>query len=273
MANPANPLPPAPPTPPPIPTEGFSSGIYNFDYFMSSQVACYIGSTWIDEITSIAFEVSHQKMPLYGYADKYFRTVTKGQVLVQGMFTINFKEAGYLWLALNQYHGELGKSTPLNPFKDSATIQSQNLEKIIQYNNIDDEEYIKHRNEAVNTMAEFWSKENAYNSLAGYPGGGRTSDGKKMGNAENLFEQFEDAIWSSKGGKYIPSDELDRDPANSELNGFDIYISYGDFIGDNKLNHTIRKLNNVHILSWGQQVAPDGQNIQEKYSFLCRNAV
>ena len=42
---------------------------------------------------------------------------------------------------LYEYHGKLGKSVPLNPFKDSATIHSQNLERIIQYNDLNDREY------------------------------------------------------------------------------------------------------------------------------------
>jgi hypothetical protein len=239
-----------------------------------SQCAIYFGGIYIDEITSIGFEVSHQKMPLYGYADKYFRGISKGQVLVQGMFTINFKEAGYIWLALNEYHSQLGKKTPLNPFIDSDDVLRQNVERIVEHNNLSDEEFTKKRNEAINTMAGFWSKENAYDSLAGYPGGGRGPDPKKsLGFAENIFESFEDAIWSSKTGKYIPADELDRDAANPELNNFDIYLAYGDFIGDNRLNHTIRKISSVHITSWGQQIGVDGQNIQEIYRWVARSAV
>lgn len=84
-------------------------GVYNAEYFDGSQVAIYMGDIWIDEITSFNFQVTHTKRPLYGYADQYFRAVSKGQILVEGSFTINFKEAGYLWLALNEYFKHEGR--------------------------------------------------------------------------------------------------------------------------------------------------------------------
>ena len=75
-------------------------GIYNVEYFSGSQASIFIGDVFVDEITFFAFSVSQERVPLYGYGDQLFRDVSKGPVLVQGQFSINFKEAGYLFLIL-----------------------------------------------------------------------------------------------------------------------------------------------------------------------------
>jgi hypothetical protein len=289
----ANPAPPAPPGPSIPPLSFLKPGIYNFDYFEGTQCAVYFGGIWIDEITSIGFQVSHSKVPLYGYSDSYFRAVSTGQVLVQGSFTINFKEAGYIWLVLNEYLKEKGMRTLLNPFTASDDIYRQNVERIAQWNSSNDPEFIKHRNEAIDSMAELFAKDDSGNfankdsilarsqdALLGYPGGGRTSDSSQgLGFAENVFENFEDAIWSRDAANglnthgFKGTSEHGRDPANPVLNGFDLYIAYGDFIGDNRLNHTIRKISNIHILNWGQQVSQEGGAIQERYDFIAHSVV
>lgn len=154
----------------------------------------------------------------------------------------------------------------------------QNIERIVQYNDLGDARFIEKRNEAINTMAEFFSKpdsidalQNTAASLGGFPGGGRVGPASpNLGRAENFFEQFEDAVWT--GSKSIDTQE-GRDVANVDFNGFDLYISYGDFIGSNNLNHTIRKLSGVCLTSWGQQIVSEQGNLQEVYSFIANQAV
>ena len=247
-------------------------GIYSYDYYSGSQCAIYFGSILIDEITSIAFQVQQSKQPLYGYADQYYRTVSKGQVLVQGSFTINFKEAGYIWLALNEYKRLQGKSTHLQPFLDTDEIRKNNVEKIIQFNDTEDKYFIKARNQAIASMGETFTLEQSQNSLTGYPGGNNGN----LSNSQDIFRTFEDAIWDTDktvniGGEVNVTNN--RRPDDSFLNGFDIYLSFGDFIGDDTLNHTIRKIENVHILNWGQEIAVAPNPIQESYTFLARNII
>ena len=254
-------------------SEGVSRGIYNIEYFSGSQVAIYIGDIWVDEITQINYSVSQRKTPLYGYADSLFKAVTKGQVLVQGSFTINFKEAGYLWLVLHEYNKKRGHPSLMNPFSSSEDVNRKNIEQFV-----DGEVGTSDRNQLLSNLAARASL-TGFSSTQRYVGtSGQSFDFEGppdqrrfgLGAAENVFEQFEDMIWKSNQAEL---DEKDRRADDPRLNDFDIYVAFGDFAGDNRHNHTIQKLAGVHIIGSGKQIVADGQPIQEEYQFIARNLV
>jgi|SRR3990167_2900692 len=265
-------------------TEDFRPGIYSVDYFSGAQCAIYIGDVWVDEVTSITYGVHQSRRPLYGYADQLFRDVSKGQVLVQGEFTINFKEAGYLWLVLRRYQ-EVMRDNPTSmigksPFGSSAVAVRDAIESII---NNDGQLSISDRNAIFQAVAS--NMENidssvavdalrnsdiaqAATTLGGFSSATRAAG--SIGTAENIFEAFEDRVWQE------PAEDLDamsRRADDPDLNPFDIYMAFGDFAGDNSVNHTIQKITGVHIIGSGKQVVIDGQPIQESYSFMARNIV
>lgn len=240
-------------------------GVYNLDYFSGAQVAMYIGDILIDEVTSIQFSVTQSKKPLYGYADQLFRDMSKGQILVQGQFTINFKEAGYLWLVLQTYQDKIGnlkRKTPFFKTKDKQgnfeSISKANIERIIN----NDTSSIDQRTGTFIDLSDLAAN---FQGFSGRPGV------NKVGQAEAILEQFEDTIWGDNPG--IIPEEPNRRADDSSINGFDIYLAYGDFAGDNRANHTIRKIENVHIFGTSQVVQIDGQVLQESYSFYARNLV
>lgn len=242
-------------------------GIYSVEYFSGSQVACYIGDILIDEITSMSYEVVQQKQPLYGYSDTLFRQISRGQRFVQGTFSVNFKEAGYLWLALNQFiERQKLEGSVLNPLKNSSTIDRQNLERIVDAETTTFERVQKLTDlaaiDAASTLGGFASRQRFL---------GLNSKGEvDVGTAENKFEQFEDLLWQKS------EEELnlqDRSVDDTRLNGFDIYLAYGDFAGDNRNNHTFRKIVDVHITGWGQQIQIAGMPIQESYTFVAKNII
>ncbi len=270
-------------------------GIYSVDYFSGSQVAIYIGDILIDEVTSISYQISQNKVPLYGYSDQYYRAVSKGQKIVQGQFTINFKEAGYLWLVLDTYQKMInGKAGKLyTPFTSGSTVEQRNIEQIINGETTTadrtkamltlaqaiatapDKDFVGPPSDldgsltddkTLNTLDEIVAQSNA--SLGGYSSISRSLG--VPGAAESALEAFEDAIWKKNSNAL---DDMNRSPDDHDLNPFDIYIAYGDFAGDDRVNHTIRKLTGVHIVSAGQQVVIDGIPIQETYQFIARNMV
>ena len=233
--------------------KGFNPGVYNIDYFCGAQMAAYIGDIWIDEITSMSFSISHNKIPIYGYSDTLFRTVSKGQVLVQGQFTINFKEAGYLWLVLNRYHQLKGTSVPLYP----TPKNQQNIEQAYGVSKVLGNQITKNdKNKLLNAMQEYYS-------LAG----DTHADG---GKADALFTLFENGVWGKKTGESL-ADSVARRCDDPSLNNFDIYLSYGDFLGDAKHNHTMQRLTNIHIIGSGQAIEISGMPLQESYQFIGRN--
>jgi hypothetical protein len=253
-------------------------GIYSVDYFSGAQTAIYIGDVLVDEVTSIYWTVQQNRVPIYGYSDQLFRTMAKGQVLIQGTFTINFKEAGYLWLILERYRRLIsGKSSKLSPFLDSKSVTQENIEKIIngEITTAERTRLAEVLGEAEaqklfdgGSLTEVSDRQQTAASLQGFSSVTRATGG--IGEAENMLEVFEDMIWGR------PEEDLelqDRRADDPDLNPFDIYIAYGDFAGDNRVNHTIQKLTDVYIVGSAKQIEITGMPIQEQYTFIARNQI
>jgi hypothetical protein len=247
--------------------DGVRPGIYNVEYFSSNQAAVYIGDIFVDEVTSIAFGLRQNRRPLYGYADRYYRAVSKGQVLVEGQFSINFKEAGYMFLILDRYRKYIRGHESImgigNPFTDTATAAQKNIEQVFN-----GEVPLAQRYQTFNSLAE------AYASLTGFSStsraSGRLVDGKLADLAENEFETFENKVWGLTEEQLLNQNRSAEDP---DLNPFDMYVMYGDFAGDDRMNHTIIKLEDVHITSVTQQIEADPMPISEVYQFFAKMRV
>ena len=258
-------------------------GIYNNEYFSGAQVALYIGDVWVDDVTSLAFNVGQNRVPLYGYADQLFRDMSKGQVLVQGQFSINFKEAGYLFVILSRYKELVeGKGTRLNPFISGDAISQANIENMIGNKTITASERNAMKQALTAMLANDTKKgeemtafkkvliQHTANSPEANLLGYATDPRLGKSTAESAFEIFEDAIWGKDEGSL---DERARRADADDLNPFDIYIAYGDFMGNDRVNHTIQKIVGVHIVGTSKQIVIDGQPIQETYNFLAKNVV
>jgi hypothetical protein len=257
--------------------DGIRPGVYNVDYFSGSQVGIYCGDILVDEVTAINFVVQQSRRPLYGYADQHFRAMSKGQVLVQGQFAINFKEAGYLWLVLNEYRQKIkGLKSKLddNPFRAGGPISQafqQNIEQLVNNESIEQEQ----RYSAIDTMAQAYASLSGFSSTtraAGKPYDADTQTGG-VGEAENYFEAFENAIWSDRAERNGLDLKNNRNVDDPDLNPFDIFIMYGDFAGDDRTNHTIVKLEDCYIVGSSQRIEIDPLPIQEVYSFFSRMRV
>lgn len=91
----------------------------NNEYFSGSQASIFIGDIWVDDICEWQYQVNYGATPIYGYGSQLFDHVAEGRQLVQGSFTINFKEPNYLWAILQ--HTQYGKK------KLSLTKQEVNV--------------------------------------------------------------------------------------------------------------------------------------------------
>lgn len=247
---------------------GTRQGLYNIEYFSGSQAAIYIGDIWVDEITSFSYRVSNTKTPIYGYASELYDDVSKGRVLIQGEFTINFKEAGYLFLILNRYQQMMnGKKSKFSPYRSSDEVSRMNIEAIM-----DNEMTTFDRNKMLRNLVYSTADEqfriDAQKTLTGFSSQTRSEGGIDV--SEHIFEAFEDAVWSTT------QEDLDnrtRRADDPDLNPFEIYLSFGDFADDNSVNHTIQKISGVHITGSMKTVVANGEPIQETYTFIGRNLV
>lgn len=78
--------------------------IFGSEYFSNADVKLYFGDIWVDEITSIAFQLQEEVLPIYGYNSYTFDTVARGKRILQGSFSINFTSVGYLHEIVENAH-------------------------------------------------------------------------------------------------------------------------------------------------------------------------
>lgn len=254
--------------------------LYDMEYYESSQCFIYIGDVWIDEITGIQYNVSQPKTPLYGYASQLFDATAAGHVIVQGGFTINYKEQGYLWAVLRRWHqidaqtayadkksgaakgkerallrnvmGSSSSSTGGRPVVGSngTKISRASIERVIQGDLPKTERY------------------KFYNSLAGYATTQVNSPKDKV--FEDIVEAFEDEVW--KTGNNQDLIEQVRRTDNNIFDGFDMYVAFGNYAVPG-MNHTVSKLTGVRLTSRGKSIQLDDGPIQEAYTFIARTEV
>jgi hypothetical protein len=75
------------------------------DYVTASQAKIYIGGIHIDDAYDISYQYRETKEPIYGYNSQKFTTIARGQIIVHGTFTINYKFDGYLLGVLDKVDG------------------------------------------------------------------------------------------------------------------------------------------------------------------------
>jgi len=88
---------------------------YPYDYYCGTNAKVFFGDVWVDDIVTIQYNVKQDKEPIYGYASQTYDAVARGVILVQGSFSIAFKEMGYLNVIQNLLETERSKvSTAFN---------------------------------------------------------------------------------------------------------------------------------------------------------------
>lgn len=214
----------------------------NEHYFSGSQASVFIGDIWVDEISDLQYSVAANATPIYGYGDTFFSHVAQGRVLVQGNFTINFREPNYLFMVLERYKNRLPN------FKKN--------EKAI-------EEYGNYRT---------WEKENRF--------GDRTSDTVSYtpsyedarNNLDNFFNQSPiDKIRIGATAADNRLNNLEGYLVNDfAIPLFDIKIGYGAVLDEDTVGQQIV---GVKLVGRGKAIMANGEPIKESYSFFAQNLV
>ena len=221
---------------------------YDYDHYSGANVSLYIGDIWVDEVTSIKYQIEQQKRPVYGYASYHWDFVAKGTSMVTGMFTINFKESGYLYYVLKRLQ-DAGANAHLTPTQiaegkvnETTPIERDNIERFLE-----------------RPMGELKYKDLA--DIAALP------DAK----FENYAEAFEDAVWGSTG-ETLDSVASAEHRRVDHMESFDIFIVYGN-MDDHTSNHTVKRIQKVELVGQSQLVEVSGEPIQEAYTFIARDVV
>lgn len=223
---------------------------YYASYYSGTDIRIYFGDMWLDEIVEIQWSVQEQVAPIFGYSSFTWDKVARGNRIVQGSFSINFKEVGYLQTILNSLSSNLKeKKQAFDSSKWEATFQPENNVKYGKYySRSDSVEYI------IDNFAE-------------------------------MSDEYEMAIWGVENNSSTSIDSRKHDTLfygtsenenNQELrdHGFNILIAYGKQYDPAKGREgysTAQTIVNVQLTGVSQQVDPSGNPVSEVYTFIAKD--
>lgn len=214
-------------------------------YYSGTDIRIYFGDKWIDEIVEIEWSLQEQLAPIFGYASYTWDKVARGNRFVQGSFSINFKEAGYLQTIINSLSSDM--------------TENKEWFNLAEFNGESPD------NEGVNLKY--------------------TSVEHVLSNFSDLAEDYENALWGKESNSTAVIDGRKKDTffygVNDNKNnkslrdhGFNILLTYGNQ-GDTSrggLSHlTAQTIVGVQLTGVSQRVDPSGVPISEVYSFIAKD--
>lgn len=218
--------------------------IFGSEYFSNADVKIYFGDIWIDDATSFSFSLQEQVLPIYGYHSYTYDAIARGNRLIQGAFSINFKSVGYLNEVLNNAHAIL------------YAMEKGEQENIIQ------PEFYETMN--LSEILELLGKD-SFDQIA-----------DEYERALWGYEEGSEHYLTNDRQPYFRQDQLGFDirihyGAVSEMAD---YIGRDRYIDSSlKPNVTVEVINGVQLTGLQKQIATSDQGapIQEVYSFIARD--
>jgi len=227
---------------------------FRFDFYSGSQITVWFGNIFIDDISSIQWSRTQNKVPIYGYASQLFDAVASGIVIIQGSFVVNFRQQGYMSAIMS------GIKTLYQSFGTNSS-------------------YSKAQNEDTWPMVTSMINTHLRNGTFGPQTVQEMIDLGNSGDFFALAKEYEKIIWDNVGENDKPVRfPSDVQQAKDIPGGFNIMISYGSpSDSDMKtqkdvMQSTTKTLTGVHLTGESQIISVGGQPTQEQYSFIARNS-
>jgi len=206
---------------------------YGQYYFGGNQCRLYFDGVYVGEVPYLEFSLSNNKAPIYSYNSTYYKIVAKGNVLVQGNFSVNLTDRGYISDIMSHIKSNKLSSDTQDTTDAITSIRGLSPHDVISY---------------MDTC----------------------TGAKKEGLITALTELYWGTV-KTKGGRvpWVRPDELDMVNNKMDYDGFDIVMVYGVPMGHDK-RFTIKQINDVHIT--GESLVNDtsGQPIMQQFSFFAR---
>lgn len=230
-------------------------------YYSASQVILFINGFLVDDACCLNYAVQDEKIPIYGYNDRDWRTVVPGKSMVQGNIDIHFRYHGYLTDVINTTRNQV--------LPDNV----RQLASIKRVRNID-QDLSAFRD--FNRPADLESKREMFEGIFRRQQEMGDRDPEVTDWANTTLSQLKKLYW----GEQNRNDIAFSDPGNrtrpgraTGRTGFDIMVRFGNLngLGDTR---TTLLLEDVHVI--GQSVpisstVPDGGSpIKESYPFIAR---
>lgn len=223
----------------------------NEEYFTGSQASIFMGDVWIDDIIDWQCSIGANATPIYGYGQTFFQHAAQGRVLVQGSFTINFKEPNYLFAALAKY----------DPSQKFLTSTNTNFLPVA---NLVESKYEDKRK----TLDDFF-----YQNNDGAGGGFNARSQRGNLNDSDIQGTVYDTIGEKSRLLYIEG--IDNQSKAGMENDFavplfDMKIGYGATLDSNTIGE---KILGIKLIGKGKVIMANGEPIKETYNFFARNIV
>jgi len=225
--------------------------LQTFSYHSGAQISVWFEDIWVNDISSISWQYSQEKRPMYGYASTYFDAVSRGQVIVQGNFTINFRQRDYISFVIDSLR---------NLSEDMKTSFSGS-------------ELTNRWNAVKPTIAAHLRN--------GTFGPKTYQDIKDLGQREDFWEvadTYEQVIWETLDSREdftLGTPDVLQHAWKPE--GFDIQVVYGEVVDKRSekpydvMSSTTKILRGVHLVGSSQVIQANGEPVQEGYSFFARD--
>ena len=218
-------------------------------YWNPTQVKLYArtaeGPVWLDDAVGIDIRIEDQKVPHFGFRDRYFRAVSYGRTIVSGNLYVQFRFPNYLSHVLNNVRTESDIS--------SDKVTKERLPSFADYNNVSgDDKKALLTNSILSTrgLESYLQYAKAFKDIY-YDGIADTTSTKRFHINEN------------RAGEFI----------NKPL---DITIQYGDHTFDSE-NAFTQIVKHIYFVGTSHTISVlDGngdQSLLEVYSFFAKNVV
>ena len=233
--------------------------VNKFDFYSGSQITVWFGDILVDDINSIQWTRVQNKKPIYGYASQQFDAVAKGTILIQGDFSINFRQRGYLSVILDEIKYLYKRYT--GNLKDDEIANAD-----------------EGRWKEVRKMIGLHLRNGTFGPTT-------SEDIRNIGDSPDfmqLAKVYEDVIWGDEAGGMYPEKEAvfpaDVNQSNVIPDGFNILVTYGNVSNSeartirDQLQSTTKALNGVHLIGESQVIQVGGQPVLEQYSFIAKDS-
>ena len=225
------------------------------EFFSGANVKIYFGDVWVDQLAGISFQLQENVAPIYGFRSYTFDRVSRGTRFVQGEFTLNFTENGYMQSILDKISTDMddviskAEEQETNRYATNLN-EGQNIRNLLS---IGSDDIYKENIEAL--KASFWGNPSSFAA----PSEKKESDSfyyaERSGTVNSLKEHGFNILID-----YTPdANQRDfEDCLNMTKDSKSFYQTFRSIIG-------------VHIMSEGQAIMNNGQVIQQTFQFVARD--
>jgi hypothetical protein len=223
---------------------------YGYEYFAGANVVLEIEGMPILEAAGFSYQISESRRPIYGYSSRFFDTVARGQVLVQGSLVVNYVHQDYLFRAIELGLERVGSDVITTPdFNDNEAAANE----IRSISNAISNEYQKYE----------YFKELVDN----YPANAFLAEAFREKYWENEFLTTNDGTQPLS----LPGYTTALNPHDA-FGSLGIRVTFGERSAQNNWSgSTGFAFNGVYFVSRGTGIQIDEHTIVEEYQFLARN--